>query len=70
MSVLTSLLFDDAAASRAARLRLALEQRGVKIGPLDTLIAATAISQGAILVTHNTAEFSRVPDLRVEDWYD
>jgi tRNA(fMet)-specific endonuclease VapC len=38
------------------------------IGPLDVLIAATAVAHGAILVTNNTREFSRVKDLALEDW--
>jgi tRNA(fMet)-specific endonuclease VapC len=38
------------------------------IGPFDTLIAAQALRLGAVLVTHNTEEFSRVPGLRCEDW--
>ena len=38
------------------------------IGPLDTLIAAHALALGAVLVTHNTREFTRVPKLTVEDW--
>jgi tRNA(fMet)-specific endonuclease VapC len=35
---------------------------------MDTLIAGTALSHGAILVTHNTAEFSRVKGLQLQDW--
>jgi tRNA(fMet)-specific endonuclease VapC len=49
-------------------LRAALTQRGTPIGPLDTLIAAHALSLDATLVTNNVREFSRVPGLRVEDW--
>ncbi|WP_265579574.1 PIN domain-containing protein [Leptolyngbya ectocarpi] len=33
------------------------------------LIAGTAKSRGATLVTHNVKEFARVDDLRLEDWY-
>ncbi len=49
-------------------VRSALESKGKGIGPLDTLIAAHALALGAILVTHNTREFKRVPGLVVEDW--
>jgi tRNA(fMet)-specific endonuclease VapC len=60
--------FDSAAAMAAARIRVELEERSSTIGPLDLLIAGTAVSRGAALVTNNTAEFSRVPGLRVLDW--
>ena len=49
-------------------VRSALETKGTGIGPLDTLIAAHALALGAVLVTHNTREFKRVPGLVVEDW--
>jgi len=45
-----------------------LEAKGLGIGPLDTLIAAHALALGVVLVTHNTREFRRVADLRIEDW--
>ncbi len=32
------------------------------------MIASIALAHGLILVTHNVAEFARVPGLRVEDW--
>ena len=57
-------------ARAAARIRVALERRGTPIGPLDTLIAATALANGGTLVTRNVSEFGRVPGLTVEDWYD
>lgn len=60
--------FDSAAATAAARIRVELERRGSTIGPLDMLIAGTAVSRAAPLVTNNAAEFSRVPGLRVLDW--
>ena len=49
-----------------SKVRAALAK--VPIGPLDTLIAAQALSLGAILVTSNSKEFQRVPSLVVEDW--
>ena len=60
--------FDSVAAMAAASIRVALEKQGLAIGPLDILIAGTAVSRGAALVTNNAAEFSRVPGLRVLDW--
>lgn len=61
--------FGLAEARAAARIRAELEPPGEGIGPLDTLIAATALASGGTLVTHNTREFRRVAGLRVEDWY-
>jgi len=60
--------FDSAAAMAAATIRVQLEKQGSTIDPLDMLIAGTAVSRGAALVTNNAAEFSRVPGLRVLDW--
>jgi tRNA(fMet)-specific endonuclease VapC len=60
--------FDERAAREYGPVRAALAKRGVPIGPLDTLIAAHALSLGAILVTHNQREFSRVTTLQVDDW--
>ena len=60
--------FDEAAAEAYGSIRAGLEKRGAPIGPLDTLIAAHALSLGWTLVTHNTREFKRVPALKVEDW--
>lgn len=60
--------FDEAAALQAGAVRADLERHGTPIGPMDTLIAAHALSLDVSLVTHNTAEFSRVDGLRLEDW--
>lgn len=60
--------FDRDAARESARIRLDLERRGLAIGPLDLLIAGTALSRGAVLVTNNTREFSRIKGLRLDDW--
>lgn len=64
----TSLPFDDQAAACYGRIRADLTRRGLLIGPNDMLIAATALAHQAMLVTHNTREFSHVPGLRLEDW--
>lgn len=60
--------FDARAAWRYGTVRNALERAGTPIGPLDTLIAAHALSLEATLVTNNTSEFRRVKGLKVEDW--
>lgn len=49
-------------------IRSRLEQAGRPIGPNDLLIAAHALALGAILVTANIGEFSRVEGLKVENW--
>lgn len=49
-------------------LRSDLAKRGLPIGPNDLWIAAVALANGLTLVTHNTAEFSRVAGLTLEDW--
>ena len=60
--------FDERAALHYGGVRASLEQRGKPIGPLDTLIAAHALAEDVILVTHNAAELRRVDGLRTEDW--
>ena len=70
IAVVSVLSFDRLAARAAATLRVDLERRGLPIGPLDNLIAGVALTHRATLVTRNTREFSRLPDLTVIDWYD
>lgn len=62
------LAFDEASADPYAQVRCHLEKIGQSIGPYDLQIAAIALQHGLIVVTHNVAEFSRVPGLTVEDW--
>ena len=53
----------------AVRAHLAgLKPNAQPIGPYDLMLAAQALRLGAVLVTHNTAEFARVPALALEDW--
>lgn len=63
-----SLPFDDACAEHCARIRADLASRGTPIGPHDLLIAAIGLHHDLVVATHNTAEFSRVSGLHVEDW--
>ena len=64
------LVFDPQAAQAYGTIRADLERKGQIIGSLDMLIAAQAQSHGVILVTNNIREFSRIPDLRVENWVE
>ena len=68
LQLFQSLPVDDAVAATYATIRAALEKAGTPIGPMDTLIAAVAVTYHLILVTHNTREFSRVSGLQIEDW--
>ena len=67
-SPLQSLPFDDRCADEYGLIRDDLTIQGLLIGPNDMLIAAIARAYDAILVTHNTREFSRINGLRLEDW--
>jgi len=60
--------FAEEEADQAARTRAALQTGGSLIGPLDLLIASTALVHDLTLVTHNVKEFRRVPKLRCDDW--
>ena len=60
--------FDREDARHAGEIRSILTSRGTPIGPYDVLIAGQARARQLTLVTHNTAEFARVPYLRIEDW--
>lgn len=53
--------FDEAAAREYARLPF-------KRARFDRLLAAHALSMGAIVVTNNEADFVDVPGLVVENW--
>ncbi len=64
----TSVPFDDRAAEVYGLIRANLAAQGQLIGPNDLMIAASALANDCILVTHNTAELSRVPGLNLEDW--
>ena len=68
LAPLTIVDFDADDAAEAAEIRAHLEKRGTPIGPYDILIAAQARRRGARLVTANRREFTREPELDVEDW--
>ena len=61
--------FDDEATRCYATIRAALEKSGKIIGANDLVIASTVLSKGGTLITRNTKEFSRIADLKLENWY-
>jgi tRNA(fMet)-specific endonuclease VapC len=60
--------FDENSALVYGDIRVELELTGKIIGANDLFIAAHAKSIDATLITNNTKEFDRVPDLKVENW--
>ena len=60
--------FNEEAAREYGIIRTELERRGVPIGNMDLLIGAHAKSAGAVLVTNNEREFSRIDGLKIENW--
>ena len=68
LAPLTILPFDTPAVWAYGGLRADLERRGTPIGALDTMVAAHALSQQAVLVTNNTREFAKVPGLHLDNW--
>ena len=59
----TETIFD-----RAADLWVLARQGGHPRNDADLIIAATALENGRVLVTGNTAHFSWIPGLTIEDW--
>ena len=55
-------------ALEAAKIHQALKKKGLSIGPADEMIAAQALTMGAVLVTNNTKHFEHVPRLKLENW--
>ena len=68
LSALDVLPFETPADASYGVLRTRLEHVGTPIGANDLLIAAHALAVGHTLVTDNDREFSRVRDLRSENW--
>ncbi len=58
----------SAAADLFGVLKWQHKRQGKPIGDMDTLIAAHALAEKLILVTHNTRHFENVPHLKLEDW--
>ncbi len=68
LSPFSILPFDVSDAIVAGQLRSYLAQAGTPIGPYDLQISAQALTRDLTVITHNLSEFSRVPNLKTEDW--
>jgi len=68
LSQLPNLPWTQQAADHYGALKDAHRRSGTPIGELDTQIAAHALAEGLMLVTHNTRHFDQVPGLPLEDW--
>jgi tRNA(fMet)-specific endonuclease VapC len=66
--VLGIVMIEHAVLDKAAELYAELRARGQLIEDADLLIAAIALLHDMTLVTNNTAHFTRITGLRVEDW--
>lgn len=60
--------FTSKSAVKYGEIRTYLEKKGQIIGPMDLLIASIAMVENMILVTNNTKEFKRIPNLKLENW--
>jgi tRNA(fMet)-specific endonuclease VapC len=59
--------FDADAADRYASVRARLAVAGQLIGDRDLMIAAIALANRLTVITSNIGEFTRLPELKVED---
>jgi tRNA(fMet)-specific endonuclease VapC len=60
--------FNSSQSELYGKIRLKLEKSGTPLGDMDVLIAAAAMSIGAILVSHNLKHFSKITGINIEDW--
>lgn len=68
LQTIQTVYFDEATALIYGEVRAHLDRQGTPIGANDLLITSTALANKLILVTHNTREFGRIPNLILEDW--
>ncbi len=54
--------------ARAHAIFRTLQSQRVRIGSQDLKIAAIALANDATVLTRNTQDFARVPNLKFEDW--
>jgi tRNA(fMet)-specific endonuclease VapC len=60
--------FDPACAHEFGRVRGTLLKNGMSVSRMDLMIGSVALVHNLTLVTHNTADFQNIPNLRLDDW--
>ncbi len=60
--------FDRSCAKQFGIVRGALLRQGLSVNRVDLMIASVALTHDLTVVTHNTADFRHIPNLRLEDW--
>ena len=68
LSIFNILDFKESDAIPYGEIKTYLKRKGTTIGPIDLLLAAQALSNNLVFVTNNTKEFSRIENLKLEDW--
>jgi tRNA(fMet)-specific endonuclease VapC len=64
----TILDFDESCSEEFGKVKGGLGQRGISVPDMDLLIASAALVHDLTLVTHSTADFQHIPNLRLGDW--
>jgi tRNA(fMet)-specific endonuclease VapC len=60
--------FDSACAEEYGKVQGGLLQKGITVPAADLMIASAALIHNLTFVTNNTADFQRIPGLRLDDW--
>jgi tRNA(fMet)-specific endonuclease VapC len=60
--------FDSACAEKFGHVRGTLLQKGISVPTTDLMIASVALFHNLTLVTHNSADFRNIPNVRLDDW--
>ena len=68
LAEMPTLPLTTAAADHYGEVKALLKRQGMPIGEMDTQIAAHALAEGLVLVTHNTRHFKDIPGLKLDDW--
>ncbi|MFM6157306.1 MAG: PIN domain-containing protein, partial [Sphaerospermopsis kisseleviana] len=59
---------DNNAVKKFGELKAELRKIGQQVADFDLLIASVALTRNYILVTNNTRHYSRISELKLENW--